>query len=69
MSAVRQSRGNTVRAWAEARPSVISARFHNLLLQPKTTDLMIRLRVLDQLFAVPAPPGRGVYRHHDGYRS
>jgi hypothetical protein len=63
------TRVNTVVAWANSADRVISPRFHNLLLHPQTTDLMIRLRVLDSLFAVPPPPGRGVYRHHDGYRS
>jgi hypothetical protein len=60
------TRTNTVLAWAHADQDQISQRFHNLVIHD--TPVHIRLRVLDSLFAVPAPPGRGVYRHHDGYR-
>jgi hypothetical protein len=54
-------------AWSTASLDWVSKRFHNLLL--KDDSLATRLRVLDQMFAVPPPPSRGVYRHHDGYRS
>jgi hypothetical protein len=56
-----------VDTWAMATPDQISKRFHNLVMAD--TPVHIRLRVLDSLFAVPPPVGRGVYRHHDGYRS
>lgn len=43
-----------------------SFAFHNMLL--RDDQLALRVRVLNSLFAEPAPGGQGRYNHHDGYR-
>lgn len=59
---------STVFAWSDANPDQISYRFHNMLLTLPQHDMGRLIRLL-QLFAMPAPAGRGKYQHHDGWRT
>lgn len=49
--------------WYRRYPDKTARVFHNLLLQQ-----MPDLRRLLDLFAMPAPAGRGLYNHHNGSR-
>lgn len=62
------TRPNTVLAWSNAEPDSVSYRFHNMLLRMPNPDVGKLVRLL-QLFAQPAPAGRGKYQHHDGMRT
>lgn len=52
-----------VRQWSHDHPDACSRDFHNMLLRQ-----LPGLRSLLDLFAMPAPAGRGRYNHHDGMR-
>lgn len=54
----------TADQWYTRYPDKTARAFHNLLLRE-----MPELRNLLDLFALPEPIGRGLYNHHDGYRS
>jgi hypothetical protein len=56
-------RRRDVDRWYRQYPDKAARIFHNLLLQQ-----MPDLRLLLDLFALPAPVGRGRYNHHDGWR-
>lgn len=55
---------DSVHVWATARPGEISRRFYNILLR-EVPELAPWL----DLFALDAPPHKGAYRHHDGWRT
>lgn len=50
--------------WYRRSPDKAARVFHNILLRECP-----ELRSVLELFPTPPPAGRGVYNHHDGYRT